>query len=305
MIKKYNRQEPKQEQRYTMNYQQQRKSYYRFFEGDGMDVGPFDKPFIEQPSARNLNIKYVDHYHPEELKKLFPEIKDFNPVIPDYICDVSSDGLKFAANESYDFIIYSHICEHVANPFFIIQEAYRALKTGGVLYLSVPDGRFSDDKGRKLTSYEDLITLYNNDVRKISDDSVQAYLESPVISKVEWVKKYLENPPADPSAVYEHCRERSFHVQVWDSLSFFQHISRFIAENMLKVSLLELDIYDNNFYENILILRKSDSYHSNIKADIEMLYEKRKGDGHHRMEKRLTLKSIKTGLQRRYKSIYK
>ena len=262
--------------RVIVNHLQQRKCYYRFFDGEGLDVGPADKPFIDNPLVRNLKVKYVDHHKPEKLKELFSEIEDFHPVQPDYICDISGRGLEFAANESYDFIIYSHIFEHVANPFFILKEAHRVLKTGGVLYLSVPDGRYSDDRGRRLTSYDELMTLYKNDVREVSDDYVHAYLASPVISKVEWVKEFLANPPADPSPVYEHCRERSFHVHVWDNVVFFQHMDRFFTESKLACSLLDLEVYENNRYENILILQKTRTYNTNLKADIEMLYEKRK-----------------------------
>jgi SAM-dependent methyltransferase len=266
-------------QRRKMNYMEHKKTYYRFFEGTGIDVGPFDKPFVINPSEYNINVKYVDHLKPEELKKIFPEIKDLNPIPPDYICDVSKEGLSFTKNETYDFIIYSHILEHVANPFFIINDAFRVLKFGGVLYISIPDCRFSNDKGRPKSTYRELENLFKKDIREISDDYVLSYLKSPIISKVPWVKETLKNPHTITKGVYDNERNRSFHVHVWDHITFFQHILTFIMKFKLSFSLLDLAVYENNSYENIILLRKSSMYRNErLKTDIQNLYLLRSGN---------------------------
>lgn len=264
-----------------VDYTKRRIPYYRFLKGTGLDVGPFDKPFVINPSEYGINVKYVDRYTAEELKKLFPEIKDLTPTTIDYICDVSREGFSFADDNSYDFVILSHILEHMANPFFIIKDAYRILKDNGVLYISVPDCRFSNDKGRPKTTYRELEYLFRNNIREISDDYVLSYLKSPVISKVPWVRDVLENPP-DAKVMKEICdneRRRSFHVHVWDRVNFFQHIIFFLKKNTLSFSLLDLDVYENNSYENIIVLRKIANYELNrLELDIKNLYLLRSGE---------------------------
>lgn len=262
-----------------MNYIAQRASYYRFLEGVGIDVGPFDKPFIKDPAKINIEVKYVDHLTCEELKKMFPEIENLNPVPLDYICDISKEGFIFAQDESYDFIILSHIVEHVANPFFLIKESYRILKEGGVLYISTPDCRFSNDVGRLKTTFKELENLFKDDIREISDDYVLAYLKSPVISKIPWVNEILNNPLLITKEVYDNERKRSFHVHVWDCLTFFRHILLFFEKYQLKFSLLDLALYKNNSYENIMVLRKSQRYETErLEKDIKNLYLLRNGN---------------------------
>jgi len=57
----------------------------------------------------------------------FPEV--------DIIADITN--LPFV-DQSLDFIIFDAVLEHVKYPYQIVEEARRALKPGGLLYLAVP-----------------------------------------------------------------------------------------------------------------------------------------------------------------------
>jgi glycosyltransferase involved in cell wall biosynthesis/SAM-dependent methyltransferase len=262
-----------------MNLIEQRKSYYRYFEGTGLDVGTFDKPFIVDPVLYGIEVKYVDRYTVDELKRLFPEIKNLNPTPSDYLCDISKEGFSFAHDEAFDFVILSHLIEHVANPFFVIQDAHRILKENGVLYISTPDCRFSDDVGRTKTKFHEVNELFRNNVREISDDYVISYLNSPVISHVPWIKEMLKNPATLTKAVLDNERRRSFHVHVWDRTSFFQHITCFFKEYELGFALLDLSVFENNSYENAIALRKTKKIKKELLAvHIRNLYHVRSGE---------------------------
>lgn len=54
---------------------------------------------------------------------------------PDYLCDGSNIPVK---NNSFDVVICSELLEHVREPTLILKEAYRILKSGGVLLICVP-----------------------------------------------------------------------------------------------------------------------------------------------------------------------
>lgn len=240
-----------------MDYLSKRKLYYKYFRGVGLDVGPFDKPFVDGDYAQNqaLTVEYVDLHTPEELQKIFDEIPDFSPVQADYIHDVSKHGFGFT-NKKYNFIILSHVLEHVVNPFNLLYEAVNKLKNDGILYIGLPDERFSDDKGRRLTTYEELWELYQQKTNTIEDQRIIDYLHAPVISKVDWVRKVLKNGGNFTPEQLENQRLRSFHVHVWNSGGALNHMIRFINSTGLNFKLIETDIWENNGYETVMVFQK-------------------------------------------------
>src|SRR5256885_1929786 len=64
--------------------------------------------------------------------------------------------LPFRDN-SLDYVITSHVLEHVANPVAALAEWYRVLRPGGLIYLVVPDRRFTWDHPRPLTPVAHLL----------------------------------------------------------------------------------------------------------------------------------------------------
>ena len=257
-----------------MNHLELRKRNQVFFTGSGLDIGPFDKPFLSNPEAMGLTVETVDRWSPKELKQLFPEIINSTVTTPTYTCDVSSNGLSFAPSEHYDFVICSHVAEHVANPYWLIQECYRVLKDKGVLYLSIPDGRYSDDQGRALTSYEYLLDLYERKVIEIPDERVMDYLRSPRIY-TGWVKEAFENN-AITKEILDNERLRSFHVHVWDSQSFVDHFALFSENAGLSWRLLDLFVWENNLYEGVIIVRKVRSASARqLRASMDRVLQRR------------------------------
>jgi len=81
-----------------------------------------------------------------------------------FICDAVN--LKMIQDESYDFVLASHVIEHIANPIKALLEWRRVLKEGGVLLLVVPhkDGTF--DHNRQATTLQHLIHDFENDVKE-------------------------------------------------------------------------------------------------------------------------------------------
>ena len=260
-----------------MDYLSLRRQSFSHFHGDGLDIGPFDQPFIPDADALNfeLSVESVDRWSPDELRVLFPEIGDSAVKEPTHIHDISLNGLGFAQSERYDFVICSHVLEHVANPFWLISEVYRVLKRGGVFYVAVPDGRYSDDEGRPLTQYEELLELFEQGVNSISDQKVLDYLSAPRI-KTGWVKEVLDSGAVTPE-ILEHERRRSFHVHVWDGDSFVDHFVRFSEHVQLAWELQDLSLFENNRYENVIILKKTDrASFQQFSRDTHQLARKRK-----------------------------
>ncbi len=72
--------------------------------------------------------------------------------------------LTTVASESYDFVLSSHVLEHVANPIKALKEWVRVLRPGGALLLVVPhkDGTF--DHRRPISTLAHLIDDFNKNM---------------------------------------------------------------------------------------------------------------------------------------------
>lgn len=64
----------------------------------------------------------------------------------------------------YDFIVTSHVIEHIANPIKAIKNWVKLLSKDGCILSIIPDYRFCFDRNRPLTTIEHLIEDYKNDI---------------------------------------------------------------------------------------------------------------------------------------------
>ncbi|WP_414663856.1 methyltransferase domain-containing protein [Horticoccus sp. 23ND18S-11] len=60
-------------------------------------------------------------------------------------------------DHALDYVIASHVLEHVANPIAALVEWYRVVRPGGIIYLVVPNRRSMFDHPRGLTSVEHML----------------------------------------------------------------------------------------------------------------------------------------------------
>src|SRR5690606_4365358 len=70
---------------------------------------------------------------------------------------VDSHSLADMPPAQYDFLIASHVIEHLANPIKSVLEWKRLLRPGGTMILIAPCKRFSYDCDRPITTLAHLI----------------------------------------------------------------------------------------------------------------------------------------------------
>ena len=92
-----------------------------------------------------------------------------------YILD-SSEFYKIQS-EKYDFILASHVIEHIANPIKALFEYIRVLKKDGFIVIILPhkDGTF--DHKRNITSFSHIIEDFNNDIKESDLTHLKEILE--------------------------------------------------------------------------------------------------------------------------------
>ena len=79
------------------------------------------------------------------------------------------DNLPFS-DESFDFVISSHVIEHFYDPIKAIQEWLRVIRRGGYVYMIIPDKERTFDKPKKRTTLNELIERHQNPNPNLKDD---------------------------------------------------------------------------------------------------------------------------------------
>ncbi len=207
--------------------------YSRHLRGAGIELGPGHHPYVI--TLPLTSVRYVDRWDPEQNRALFPELgeeAEFPP--PDVRANLDAERLGMFADVSQDFVIASHVFEHLANPMAMLVESHRVLKPGGVLVLLLPDMRLISDAGRPPTTVEHLVQEYRTDVREVDDAHLLEY--------VRLVRRYEGDDADKLEELLGAARMRSVHVHCWTEESFFPVLEHAVAELGCAFDILELAI---------------------------------------------------------------
>lgn len=124
-----------------------------FLSGDGIEIGALHNPLAIPPCAK---AKYVDRMPKEKLYEHYPELR----TLPLVDVDIVDDGelLITVADNSQDFVIANHFLEHSEDPVITLKNLLRVVKTGGVVYLAVPNMTKTFDCNRVETTLAHIIS---------------------------------------------------------------------------------------------------------------------------------------------------
>ncbi len=137
--------------------------------GTGLEIGALHQPML---THERMQVDYIDRLTTAELRLQYPELNDLPLVEPNLIGD--GETLANVANDSYDFLIASHVIEHMKNPLGSLQQWCRVVKPGGKVYLAIPDKRATFDVNRERTSLAHMILDYQ---RPSADRDYEHYLD--------------------------------------------------------------------------------------------------------------------------------
>lgn len=141
-------------------------------EGDGIEIGAFRNPRF----CPNGRVRYVDSLSREQSLRYFPEAMLGMPVVnPDVVCP--ADELTPFGDGSLDFIVASHLLEHIRDPLGALMEWHRALRCGGRLFLALPDMRRTSDRDRLRTTLEHLVEDHHAEDSALRSRDREHYLE--------------------------------------------------------------------------------------------------------------------------------
>lgn len=138
------------------SYSVRKKMAFKYLLGQGLEIGALHHP-LEVPPG--VVVSYVDCADREENIQKFKGIDGSGIVDTDLI----DDGfvLSKVPTESQDFIIANHLLEHSPNPVQALICWDRILKKNGIIYLTLPNGNKSFDRGRPITSVAHMVEDFN------------------------------------------------------------------------------------------------------------------------------------------------
>lgn len=215
---------------------------YHYLSGNGIEIGALHNPLKVKAKAK---VKYVDRYDNKRLCQDYPEQLSQSLVYVDIIDD--GETLATLPNESQDFVIANHFIEHCQNPLSTLSHMYRVLKNHGILYLAIPDKRYTFDVNRPITSLDHLLKDYE---------------EGPEASKrehfAEWVKlvNVIQHETQAEEMTEKLIRQDySIHFHVWTQAEILEIFLALKSRVGLK---LEIEACLKNGVEFITILRKTE-----------------------------------------------
>lgn len=211
----------------------------KYIHGTGIEIGALHSPLDVPDDAR---VKYVDRMPVNELLQQYPELASFKLVDVDIVAD--GESLDSIPDASQDFCIANHFIEHCENPIKAIENILRVLKTGGIVYISIPDKRFSFDMDREVTSFEHLENDYFNGPEKSKRDHYREWVT--LVNKVDAADRVEENIDTLIEKKY------SIHFHVWTQAEAIDLMLKMQARFAFEILL----VYRNE-NEIIFILQKN------------------------------------------------
>lgn len=226
-----------------------------YIRGEGLEVGAFNSPL---PVPEGVKVRYVDIAPAEELEGHVEEFRGrergLEIVKPDLVDDAQT--LATLPDESQDFVIACHIIEHTEDPIGAVGNWLRVLKPGGILFVAIPDKRFTFDVERDATPFEHLLRDHEDGPAW----SRQGHYEEVArlvmgVGDERKVKEFAEQNQ-------EHVGHTHFHV--WTQADMFEMFAALRKRVGLEFDVLASAAAGN---ETIFVLKKGDAGRDRTLAD--------------------------------------
>jgi predicted SAM-dependent methyltransferase len=209
-----------------------------YIRGRGIEIGALHSPLKVPDKA---HVTYVDRLPIADLLQQYPEMRSEKLVPVDIVAD--GERLEPLADAGQDFVIANHFVEHCQNPLLAVKNIFRVLKPGGVLYLALPDKRFTFDAARPVTTTEHLLRDFQ--------DGSQCSRHDHFTEWVRCVEGIADGQDAVERVSMLMQQDYSIHYHVWSHKEMIELV--LLLQAMIPFE-IELMLRSNE--EVIFILRK-------------------------------------------------
>jgi SAM-dependent methyltransferase len=122
-------------------------------DGVGLEIGPLHSPVAAKRDG--FRVEILDHASTAELRAKYrddPHVDTGSIEEVDYVSDGRPLREVVGPGRSYDWIIASHVIEHLTDPIGFLSDCEALLRPGGRLVLAVPDRRKCFDALRPVST---------------------------------------------------------------------------------------------------------------------------------------------------------
>jgi Methyltransferase domain len=229
--------------------------------GKGLEIGPLGYPTVSKSEA---DISYLD------LKKRDQLVAESSPndeidYIPETDYLVASNNYRQYVADTFDYIIANHVLEHIPDLIHWLVTVSAMLNPNGVLFIALPDKKYTFDKNRQTTRLSHILSDYYTEAQTISLEHVldqatyldRSYLGEPVLISERLDRARMEKIISEgiqPWMVGYHCH-------IFQS----ETILDTIFKPLILMGYVDLDLIDFvpaegiNYGEMMIIFRKTRS----------------------------------------------
>lgn len=241
--------------------------------GTGIEIGPSYRPIC--PKRDGWKVHTVDHATREELREKYKELRETEPLLHASIEEVDfiwkggslTDLLKSNGIDKVDFIVASHVIEHMPCLLSFLHSLEELVAKNGVVSLAIPDKRREYDFLKPLSTAGDVLDVYRYERSRHSIRTAYLayfyecrYLTSPIWHKPVHIHDIsLARPFDEARKLLDECdlAETSpytdFHAWVFTPSSFELMLMELNYLGYTKLALL--DISDTVNYEFFVTLK--------------------------------------------------
>ena len=217
-----------------------------YIKGEGLEIGALNYPLTVPAGAK---VRYVDRISAEEHTHIFKDMKLSDMVHVDIIDN--GEVLGTVSDASQDFVIANHFIEHCQNPVMTIENLLRVLRRGGVLFMAMPDKRYTFDIKRHETAMAHFLQDYREGPAWSEEMHYQDFVRN-----TEWSDNCKTDE--DIAKVIQHLKDINFsiHFHVWSNatmIDFFQ-MMRHELKFPFEIEICVAPHHGGN--ESIFVLRK-------------------------------------------------
>jgi hypothetical protein len=219
---------------------------------DGLEIGPLCNPTLSKVES-NGRIQYVDYVTATELREKYHDepMVCVNEIVEiDYLWGEHTLP-ELVGKKQFDYVIASHVIEHIPDMIGWFKEVGAVLKDKGILSLAIPDKRYTFDYLRELSTPGMLIEAYLTHRRRPGPREVfdNSALMCKVDLKAAWegnIEKTKLERVCSLNVAYDLAKDSMYtehyhdsHVNIFTPISFLD-----LLEIAIQLSLFDFVVLD-------------------------------------------------------------
>ena len=236
--------------------------------GRGLEIGPSHRPIA--PKKDGFNVHILDHLSAQDLKEKYKDhgVNLDNIEDVDYIWHGEPFTELIGERDYYDWIIASHVIEHVPDMISFLNQCAEILKKDGKLSLVIPDKRYCFDYFSPLSSTGDFLDAYSEKRTRPTSGQIFDHIvnASKRFNNIAWADDDLGGADELSSNFSE---AESAYIRSMNSNEYIDiHCSRFtplsfqlIVSDLFRLRLIAFDViqfYETEGCEFYITLAKTD-----------------------------------------------